>query len=323
MATSSFPGRGPTNITTTGGSTGDVLTQQADGSFAPEAAASGAAWGDITGTLSAQTDLQSALDAKASALTSPLQIDDCALWLDASDATTINAGSPSNNDPVSAWADKSGNDYDAAQATAANRPIFKTNIQNGKSVVRFVNDGDAKFLGLSGDGLQLLTGATGITVAIAGICRTGGNDTAIGAHPASNKSRLQLAWIGGSPGNPASIYLSTVYDDDTAVYSPNQDYLSILGPSVSVLTLDLLGPSASSVTSGKYPIGAFGSGPILSGSGPIEATPITVFVIGGEGDQFNALTDTDICEIVIYTAALTASQRRDLLEYLSTKWGTL
>jgi hypothetical protein len=48
------------------GATGTVLTKQADGTFAFETpTGGGGTWGSITGTLSDQTDLQNALDAKA------------------------------------------------------------------------------------------------------------------------------------------------------------------------------------------------------------------------------------------------------------------
>ncbi len=52
--------------------TGQVPTKQADGTWAPGTPSGGpggdAAWGGITGTLSNQTDLQSALDGKANSL---------------------------------------------------------------------------------------------------------------------------------------------------------------------------------------------------------------------------------------------------------------
>lgn len=53
------------------------------------------------------------------------------LWLKA-DALALNDG-----DAVGTWADSSGNARDAVQASAGNKPVFKTNILNGKPVVRF------------------------------------------------------------------------------------------------------------------------------------------------------------------------------------------
>lgn len=67
---------------------------------------------------------------------SPSQLPGLRVWLDASDASTINAGSPIDGDHVSTWTDKSTNAYSFAQASDALRPIYKTNIVNGKSILR-------------------------------------------------------------------------------------------------------------------------------------------------------------------------------------------
>ncbi len=53
------------------------------------------------------------------------------LWLDASDASTINAGSPVDNDPISIWADKSGNVNDATQTVPSARPLWKIIFAQG------------------------------------------------------------------------------------------------------------------------------------------------------------------------------------------------
>jgi len=56
------------DVDTSGASDGDALGwDNTAGKWVPQAPASGAAWGAISGTLSSQTDLQAALDGKASA----------------------------------------------------------------------------------------------------------------------------------------------------------------------------------------------------------------------------------------------------------------
>jgi len=61
----------------------------------------------------------------------PSDISGLALWLKA-DALSLN-----NNDPVASWTDSSGLANDATQATGSKQPLYKTNIVNGKPVVRF------------------------------------------------------------------------------------------------------------------------------------------------------------------------------------------
>ena len=68
----------------------------------------------------------------------PASLPGLALWLDATAITGL-----VDADPVGTWSDQSGNGRDATQATAAKKPTYKTNIQNGKPVVRFdsIDDG--------------------------------------------------------------------------------------------------------------------------------------------------------------------------------------
>jgi hypothetical protein len=71
-----------------------------------------------------------------------------AFWLDASDASTLYTDSSlttlvaNDGDPVGGWKDKSGNAKHALQASGTNKPLFKTNIKNSKSILRFdgIND---------------------------------------------------------------------------------------------------------------------------------------------------------------------------------------
>jgi hypothetical protein len=78
-----------------------------------------------------------------SASFSPLSIPGLALWLDASDASTLfqdDAGTTpaaADTDPVGYWGDKSGNARHAIQATAGSKPTLQTGELNGKNVIRW------------------------------------------------------------------------------------------------------------------------------------------------------------------------------------------
>ena len=66
-----------------------------------------------------------------------------ALWLDASDASTVTTVSGA----VSQWNDKSGNARHATQGTAANRPTYTSAGQNGLNVLTLDGSNDSMALG--------------------------------------------------------------------------------------------------------------------------------------------------------------------------------
>jgi hypothetical protein len=58
--------------------------------------------------------------------------DGLGLWLKADAITGL-----SDTDPVTTWEDSHTGNNDATQGTAANKPLYRTNIVNGLPVVRF------------------------------------------------------------------------------------------------------------------------------------------------------------------------------------------
>ena len=94
---------------------------------------------------------------------SPPNLPGLALWLDSAAVTTLFQNSSmttpatSTNDPVGAWADRSGNGRHATQATSTQRPLLDANR-------RLVFDGIDDSLAFSGTGLDLFRNRTGVTV---------------------------------------------------------------------------------------------------------------------------------------------------------------
>lgn len=68
---------------------------------------------------------------------SPLALDGCKLWLDASQITGLNDG-----DAVAQWNDLSGNANHMLQATSSKQPLYKTGVKNNLPVVRFDGSDD-------------------------------------------------------------------------------------------------------------------------------------------------------------------------------------
>jgi hypothetical protein len=83
----------------------------------------------------------------------PIVISGCVTWLDAEFSPFVLDGS----NGVSQWQGV-GNSPQASQSTAANRPLYVTNVMNGKPAVRF--DGTNDFLSMGNLGYLFPSGAT-------------------------------------------------------------------------------------------------------------------------------------------------------------------
>lgn len=111
------------------------------------------------------------------------------MWLDA------NALSLNNNDPVNSWTDMSGNNKHATQDTLALRPLFKTNMINGKPAIVFdgLTNGTGDYLSI--DANPFLN--TNYTI-IAVVKRTSSSPSSLhmflgGSEKAQNKN-LHVGW---------------------------------------------------------------------------------------------------------------------------------
>lgn len=237
----------------------------------------------------------------------PKEISGLQLWLDASTINQVDGTA------VTSWADLSGNAYDAAQATTASQPTYKTNIQNGLGVVRF--DGVDDFLSLS-TGLGMLNNVAGATVIVVGryafdgtsdipfsISTGGGLTTYRVAMFTTNSNRFQFGVRridGGGGSAPFSTQVGVPFAG--AIHAGVVNYSST---ERFVYVNNALGGSASGA-------------PFTSGN--TSATDSTYIYVGKYGAAGFELSG-DICEIVVYNRALEANEFRQLHQYLGRKWG--
>ena len=239
------------------------------------------------------------------------------LWLDGSDITTLYTDSAkttpvtSDGDVVGAWADKSGNGNDAVQATTADKPLYKTAIQNGKSIVRF--DGADDYLNC-GDVF-----APGAQISVFALCKFSdvtadhvviadwdypNNERSwgflydeIGAEDDLNLRTNTNGLVGGqrenlfggSPGNANFKLYSILFNAGTIT--------AWINGGSSAVTSDPDQPG-SLLDGNLILIGAFGN-----------ATTRTSYMLG------------DITEILVYDTALSAENRVSVENYLNKKWG--
>lgn len=249
------------------------------------------------------------------ALSSPLEIPGCQIWLDASDVTTLSALSaaelPGNfqvsndGDRVGYWGDKSGNNrhFTYVGQTTAVRPFYRTNVQNGLPVLRF--EGAEQLLSLSAVTLS----AQSVFVVTA--------------------PRVTLAVIQNQ-----RIYTQSTTGNGEQIYLPLQRI------STNLLASSMAGDSRSSIS--QTGLSAFDiltshyTGSVLTnvrnGAGGAAFSNVlgerimTCTKIGAETNGSGVGTGRyyqgDYAEVIMYNRALTAQERGSVEDYLVRKWNT-
>ena len=224
---------------------------------------------------------------------SPLQLSP-ALWLDASDASTLydatTGGSLVAADGVVArWEDKSGNARHATQATLANRPQRKTGIKNGKDIIRF-------------DGTKSMINS------VAQLATTSGTIFVTANRPGAGTDQLffQAGSLSAKSGVGISIHSSPAVRK-TYVYGS----VDVLGTNSTIVS-NMVSKFDSSLIS-------FYQNSILANS--LAVTGISIgagYYIG----SFSGLVYLigDILEIIVFPSALSDTNRLAVESYLNTKW---
>lgn len=227
-----------------------------------------------------------------------------ALWLDADDARTITL----NGSTVSQWNDKSGNNRNVAQATAANQPAYTSNVLNQKPVLRFNHLND-QFLSNTGT-FTLSGGAVLAFVARhSDITMSGNFSTGRAAHP--------VGW------SSFTTFVNHLPADGTPLLS---QWVSSTASSSRVLLQDgvpvtMVPHVWLEVQSGSTLAGGI-DGTMLT---PIAATlsnpPAVVIGTGTTFTGQNQFFDGDLAEVVAIRSNLSTDDRQRLEGYLAWKWG--
>lgn len=260
------------------------------------------------GSLSENTylDLMVAAARPLSAFT-PTGIAGLKMWVDFSDATklfqdaarTIPIGADGN--AIGGVADKSGTGNHPSQAVAGNRPIYKTGIQNGRSIARFTG-GSSHFLAVSPAALQALTIVAAYKPTsmaaysyLYGKMGGGGNRGYVAGFATTGELQL-TSYIGGA----AKITTSAA----GAVVNNNPYILSFLRKTGT----QTLYKNATSIGSGTD-AGVYDNSTLAGSIGAGFSTGVpTIFCTG------------DYMELFLYDSYLALPDLQNLITYLNSKW---
>jgi len=235
------------------------------------------------------------------AFTSPTGLAGLQLWLDASDASTLFDATSGGllvaaDGGVARWEDKSGNGKHATQATSANRPLRKTNQQNGLDALLFDGSNDAfSFSSITIPNshsvfqvYQRLTGVEsfGIANSTSGNVRYASLWFTDGILYQISNAPANFTTHGGSNAAAGYFVVSTIRNATTSIDVRRN------------------GSSVASVTTG--------AGVTNAASGSWNAI--------GDRSQSN-FHSGNLCEIIVYDSALSDTNREAVETYLLAKWG--
>jgi hypothetical protein len=254
-----------------------------------------------------------------------------ALWLDASDASTLfdatSGGSLVAADgAVARWEDKSGNSRHATQSGSTARPLRKTSIINGKDVLRFDGSNDWMESGTNAT-WNFLHNSTAAHVLVVAKCGTVFDPNAA----------YTLISTGGEPS--ANIGYSLVYDDRTSTSS--NDALRVRAArgvtgayACDSITQNSISPNQFSILANRIEAGnataSLRSQSRINGTdiannntatnSPSGSNSTLALQIGAFNSGAQFALNGDIAEILIFPTALSTADRQRVESYLSQKY---
>lgn len=245
------------------------------------------------------------------------------LWFEADKVGNVNSTLPSNGTNISTWYDISGLGAIPSNSTAANQPVFNTNVANGNPAITFNSDGG----GTNGDSvitnnssilssIDMSTTADGFTVFV---CAQIDNLT-----PPSTSSGCMFFIQWSSPSSNEQIQISQT--------SSGQINSSI----VTSGSIQMVGSAGNAVVNTPF-INSFwwdktnttiaaqfnsnSISTISSSVSGINATP-TLLAIGQQKvSQPTRQFDGKIFCILLYSRYLSSEERTIVKQYLGTKYG--
>lgn len=220
-------------------------------------------------------------------------------WFKADAITSL-----SDADPVTTWVDSSSNAYDATQSTAANKPTYKTNIQNSLPVVRFA-------AAASPNADYLVSNMPADTKPCTGFAVV----------KLTNIATDYQAILAGYDGNGA---LHWLVEQTTGLQTLNKEDIATIGVATSGAFVNATWTIAAFTYSGAgvYTFYTNGGSNVGTGTGNQALTSRTTSI----GASANSVPATgygwtgDMGELIKYDSVLSTANLNNVGGYLGTKW---
>ena len=218
----------------------------------------------------------------------PRTIPGCQLWLDGADSSSLTLSGSS----VTAWRDKSGNNFHASQSTTAKQGTI-------------VSTGGVR---MTTSAWYNLNGTTGATY-------TKTHSVFIVATPSTSAGYF----YGRNPANGGGpTIISAFTGTSIEYYDSSQRYTFSSAPTASTPFI-----ACYTRTQGGNIVGSFNGSVVFTQAQTYDngTTYGWLYLNASMGDTYTDRTNSTVYEFIIYNEALTTSQRQLIEGYLAWKWG--
>jgi hypothetical protein len=250
---------------------------------------------------------------KSGAEFTPAEIPGLALWLDASDAATLfqdaaaTTPATATSDPVGAWLDKSGNARHAVQATAGNRPTISATLRNNRPVTQFASASNQT---LSADSLSSVVTGSDVPMTAIAVCLA-----------SSSASTATILGFGNSSTDTPFFVLEKTVND--GIGTRRRDDASSLAQA-SVSGASLTSWSIASMTFAGQSTTLSLNGADVANNAALDCGTLSLTTANiGALRRTSVVTPfaSNIAELLVYSRAVSPSERRRLEVYLANRWG--
>lgn len=244
-------------------------------------------------------------------VSSPNAISGLQAWFDSSDANTLYSADvggtlvTTDGNTVGRWEDKSGNGRHLTRAGTTTRPTFKTNIVNGKNVLRFdAASGASDYMDVS------FANTSNTTFAFIVFKHNSTTQTGQGY------SRILNVSFDGTDNR--------CYTGSGSIYAPSNIgfYMgNTLGGNRIITTRGIdtnpviLGFGRNENADAQTFVNGESAGTVVPINGGLATTQ--TIRVGGDA---NGYLNGDVCEILVYSAPLSERDRKAVEAYLHNKW---
>lgn len=226
------------------------------------------------------------------------------LWLKADAITGLADG-----DAMASWVDSSGNDINAIQGTAENKPVYKINIVNGLPVVRF--NGTSSYMSFASNFMSVYTAANVFIVA------KGASDP-----PTSEFHAGHSFYCSDGEGSVANGGSHLPYLDGNIYDTFGTTVRKTVGNPTQSLANWCIYTVTSAANNWKAHLNGTQIYATATNSTEFSVTPrIGESGYNATGTIPDYFYDGDIGEIILYADAKSDIDRAKVIAYLGTKWG--